>query len=103
MINWILGDSFSVSHNQVMTFFISGVRNALLSSDGKSAQESDVFVISVRTGTSWSLHCFNSQVGMGSNAHDLVGDVFMIFLTSSCETVLNSDSGSPLNCRLESK
>ena len=53
---------------------IRGVTNASFSEGEKSAHASDRFVILVRTGASLSMHCLRTDVGMGSRAHDLLGD-----------------------------
>ena len=45
---------------------IIGVKNAIFSSVRNSAEDSKAFAIVVRTGVSWSWHCFNSHVEIGS-------------------------------------
>ena len=43
----------------------------------------------VMVGRSSGKHCFRSQVGMGSNPHDVDEDSIIIFLTDSSETIEN--------------
>ena len=57
-----------------MIFLIKGVRNALLSFLGNSAHDKDVFTINVSTGINSYSHFLGSHVGIGSRAHDFVGE-----------------------------
>ena len=68
---------------------------ALFNSGVKSAHDNDVLTITVRTGATWSRHCFNNHVGIGSRAQDFVGDDVITFLTSDSETTLNCSRDNP--------
>ena len=78
-------------------FLIRGVRKAFFSSVGNSAQDNETFTIVVRTGASWSWHCLSSHVGIGSRAHDFVGDELIIFRISASETTINCSKETPQN------
>ena len=64
-------------------FFNSGVICDSLSVSGKTPDFRDRLTILVIGVSSTSTHDFNRLVGIGSNAHVLVGDVRLNFLTSS--------------------
>ena len=70
---------------------------ALFNSGVKSAHDNDVHVLTiiVRTGATWSRHCFNSHVGIGSRAQDFVGDDVITCLVSDSETTLNCSRDGP--------
>ena len=70
-------------HNQVWPFFRSGRMKALFNSGEKSANLSEVLTMSVSTGVSSSRQSLRMDVGIGSRAHDLLGEDIMIFRTSS--------------------
>ena len=55
----------------------------------KSTHDNDVLTITVRTMATWSRHCFNNHVGIGSRAQYFVDDDVITFLTSDSETTLN--------------
>ena len=64
-------------------FFNSGVICDSLSVSGKTPDFRDGLIILVIWVSSTSTHDFNGLVGSGSNAHVLIGDVRINFLTSS--------------------
>ena len=47
------------------------------------------FSIDVIIGIISSIHSFNSQVGKGSNSHDLVANSLMVVTTSATSTLAN--------------
>ena len=75
-------------------FFKSSLIIACLKFVGTCDVGSDLFIM-VMMETSWSALCFSSQVGTGSNTHDLSGELRSIFFTSSLAG-WNSVRGSPV-------
>ena len=59
--------------------------------------DNEQFTRCVIDGSNTSMFSFSSQVGMGSNEQDLVGDLAMIFDNASSDTGVNADNGSPSN------
>ena len=70
------------------SFFLGvGETSVSLSTFGMKPSFNVLLSILVKTGSTFSRHSLSNEVGMGSEAHDLVGDANMYFRTSSEEIV----------------
>ena len=77
-------------NSAIFGFFGIGVTIACLKDFGMYPVDKDLLTISVNIGSAESRHFFSKNVGIGSNAHDLVGESMMIFLSSSVVTCGNA-------------
>ena len=66
---------------------------ACFSEGGTKADFNDALIIAVIKGIISSMHDFNSQVGSGSNSHEVDFDFLMILATSDSVHGSNSESG----------
>ena len=69
-----------------LAFLSSGLTKATLSLSGKIPDVSDLFIISVSIVITDGRVSFSSMVGMGSKSQLLLGEVLIIFSTSSCDS-----------------
>ena len=69
-----------------LAFLSSGLTKATLSLSGKIPDVNDLFMISVSIVITDGRVSFSSMVGIGSMSQLLLGEVLIIFSTSSCNS-----------------
>ena len=69
-----------------LAFLSSALTKFTLSLSGKIPDVSDLFIISVSIVITDGRVSFSSMVGMGSKSQLLLGEVLIIFSTSSCDS-----------------
>ena len=69
-----------------LAFLRRGLTKATLSLSGKIPNVSDLLILLVSTVITDRRISFNSVVGMGSKSQLLLGEVLIIFSTSSCDS-----------------
>ena len=83
------GQKFFSTSNSRSDFFKSGTNKAFFRSVGTTPSDKDRLTTFVMNGRRGSRHCFKSEVGIGSCAHDLLLVAWIIFFTSCSLTGWN--------------